>query len=337
MVDFIVIGAGSAGLHTAYYLNRAGAQVIVMDRWGVGAGGSGAAGAFISPRLGRGGPLQRLTNRAFHHTISLYTEEFPHLFHQTGILRLPKDRRDAERFQGYEEFIDVSYRRLSPEELPYLKPYAREFGGFLFPEGGIVDAQGLSRALLEGIEFQRAEISEIKGVRGGFQCGGVTARGVIIATGAWGALLPPYIQLGRVAGYRIDIGGELELPSSIHKRISISKKVGGRIAIGATHTRIEDPNSLPPLPPVPHCWMRPDPWWNWGRWSSSLSSVVSVPASATISPLQGGSGILKPLREGRGSTPSAALEGGGLSSEALSPTTSSTISSTESRSRRRSI
>ena len=58
--DTIIIGAGIAGCSTAYALQQKGQKVLLADRSGTAAsGGSGAAGAFVSPKIGKGGPLQQ--------------------------------------------------------------------------------------------------------------------------------------------------------------------------------------------------------------------------------------------------------------------------------------
>ncbi len=230
MVDFLVIGAGSAGAHTAYFLKEAGFSVKVLEQKSIASGASGAAGAFISPRLGKGGPLQRITNEAFRFSTSFYKETFPHLFAQTGILRLPKDEKDAAKFKEQIPYIDVAYELKNPDEIDYLEPYAKEFGGIYFCEGGIADAHGICQALLEGIEVQEGvRVEDLEELE---------ANNIVIATGAWDELLPWYIELGRLAGSRIDAKG-VELPVSVHKRISISKAMGGVVAVGATHRRVK--------------------------------------------------------------------------------------------------
>ena len=57
----IVIGAGIAGCCVAHFLHKKGVEILVLDRSGIAAsGGSGAAGAFVSPKIGKGSPLQTL-------------------------------------------------------------------------------------------------------------------------------------------------------------------------------------------------------------------------------------------------------------------------------------
>ena len=88
--DTIIIGAGIAGCCTAYTLQKKGQKVLLVDRSAVAAsGGSGAAGAFVSPKIGKGSTLQILTNEAFHFSKDFYLKHFPDYFHQTGVIRIP--------------------------------------------------------------------------------------------------------------------------------------------------------------------------------------------------------------------------------------------------------
>jgi len=65
--DTIIIGAGISGCCSAYALQQKGQKVLVIDRSAVAAsGGSGAAGAFVSSKIGKVSALQVLTNEAFY-------------------------------------------------------------------------------------------------------------------------------------------------------------------------------------------------------------------------------------------------------------------------------
>ena len=73
--DVIVIGAGIAGCSSAYFLKEKGLNVLVLDRGGIAKkGGSAAAGAFVSPKIGKGSALQSLTNEAFEFSKDFYLE-----------------------------------------------------------------------------------------------------------------------------------------------------------------------------------------------------------------------------------------------------------------------
>ncbi len=228
MYDFLIIGAGSAGAHTAYFLDRAGANVAVVEQSQIGAGGSGAAGAFISPRIGRGGPLQQWTNKAFRFCIEFYKNS-PH-FYQTGILRLPKD---GESFLGLERFLDVAYEKKEQ--------------GFLFPEGGILKAKEHLQFILNDIKVFYQEAKPIE--KGDyFMVGKLRAKHIILATGAFDTLIDvPYIKIGKTSGVRFDLASDLLLPYSMHKRVSISANIDGIVSLGATHTRLGNPPQNPAI------------------------------------------------------------------------------------------
>ena len=115
--DTIIIGAGIAGASTAYALTQKGQSVLVFDKKGIASGGSGAAGAFVSPKIGKGSPLQKLTNEAFEYAKEFYLSTCPTLFHQTGVIRIPKDEEDAQKFSAYEPYNDNRYENYTKAQL----------------------------------------------------------------------------------------------------------------------------------------------------------------------------------------------------------------------------
>ncbi|MRI58815.1 MAG: FAD-dependent oxidoreductase [Epsilonproteobacteria bacterium] len=223
MYDYCIIGAGSAGVHTAYFLQRFGAKVAVVEKGAVAAGGSGAAGAFVSPRLGRGGPIQRWSNEAFQFCVKFY-EKTP-FFYQTGLLRLPKEGED---FDSFEPFIDVKYERKD--------------GGFYFPQAGIVKAKEHLESLLEGIDTFYFEAKPIR-KDGYWEVGRLRAKEIVLATGSDDELLRvPYLSIGKTSGVRFDVRSDLALSYNIHKKVSVSANIDGIVAIGATHHRLGSKN-----------------------------------------------------------------------------------------------
>ena len=226
MYDFIIVGTGSAGAHTAYFLAKYGAKVAVVEQYEIGAGGSGAAGAFISPRIGKGGPIQRWTNEAFRYCVEFYKNS-PH-FYPTGLLRLPKDGEDFSQVM-----MDVEYE---------LKD-----GGFFFPQAGVLKAKPHLEALLKNIDviYTKAYPKFGKGV---VEVAGRKAKHLILATGAWDELLDvAYLRIGKTSGVRFDLRSDLALPYSIHKKVSISANLDGIVSIGATHQRLDTPSRPQPL------------------------------------------------------------------------------------------
>ena len=146
----------------AYALQQKGQNVLLVDRSATAAtGGSGAAGAFVSPKIGKGGPLQELTNEAFHFAKDFYLKHFPDFFHQTGVIRIPKDGEDALKFKIYEPFNDSNYRWVAKEELQNIGIKNSE-DSFLFQEAGVCDAPELCNAILKKVNFKQFDVQKVR-------------------------------------------------------------------------------------------------------------------------------------------------------------------------------
>ena len=235
--DIAIIGAGIAGDTLAYFCKDK--KVILLDRASTPAtGGSGAAGAFISPKLGKGGELLKLTNLAFEIASKFYSENFPEYFDQSGIVRLPKDEKDEDNFTLYQQLIGG--KLLDECAL-------REFGiknervGLLFEDGGVCDAQGLCKALIKDVEFRQFEVKELKQEQGVWKLcsnsGEILAKRVVLATGYEGHELLEYMGIRRVWGSRGDFYSDSDIKVCMHKTVSVSQNKEGIIKIGASHVK----------------------------------------------------------------------------------------------------
>ena len=80
MYDYLIVGGGISACATAYFLKQKGVLVCVVDERGIAGGGSGAAGAFVSPKLGKDNILKSLINEAYLFSNSFYTQNFPSFF-----------------------------------------------------------------------------------------------------------------------------------------------------------------------------------------------------------------------------------------------------------------
>ena len=159
--DTIIIGAGIAGCMAAYTLQAKGQKVLLVDRSAVPAsGGSGAAGAFVSPKIGKGSALQTLTNEAYEYAKNFYVKHFPKHFSQTGVIRIPKDAEDAEKFRLYEPFNDTQYSWVSKEELEAIGINNAE-ESFMFEEAGVCDAPAMCRAIWEQVPFMQMDVERL--------------------------------------------------------------------------------------------------------------------------------------------------------------------------------
>ncbi len=244
--DTIVIGAGIAGCCTAFMLQKKGQKVLLVDRSATAAtGGSGAAGAFVSPKIGKGSPLQTLTNEAFHFAKDFYLKHFPDHFHQTGVIRIPKDLEDADKFEIYEMHNDSKYHWVEKSELEDLGIYNAE-KSFLFEEAGVCDAPEMCAGILEQVSFKQFDIKELEHNGTNWillNAARLTlnAQNIVLSTGYQNDLFDMrYMGVKGTWGSRGDYSSDLDLKVSIHKSISVSANVHGIIKIGATHVKSKE-------------------------------------------------------------------------------------------------
>lgn len=251
--DTIIIGAGIAGASVAYALTQKNQKVIVIDKNGIATGGSGAAGAFVSPKIGKGGALQSLTNEAFAYAKDFYLSTCPEYFHQTGVMRIPKDVDDAKKFSEYEPFNENKYENYTKEQLHALGIKV-EFESFFFPEAGDCDAPQVCECLLEDIDVVHAEVKEIKKVdelwyvlrqaqeplNGDTKSVAelVEAKNIVLATGYESTLADlRYMGIKGTWGTRGDFSASLDLNVSMHQSMSVGSNIDGIIKLGATHEK----------------------------------------------------------------------------------------------------
>jgi tRNA 5-methylaminomethyl-2-thiouridine biosynthesis bifunctional protein len=217
--DVAVIGGGATGSCAAYFCKQAGLSVCLYEEQALASKASGAAGAFISPRIGRGGKLQELTNEAYAFAVSFYRRNFPSHFHQTGTYRIARDEKDAGAFKEYEKHNTLEYENARIGGWP----------AFFFPDAGAADAAGLCQALCKDIEIRYEHVDDLSLI---------PAKHIILATGAQQSLVDiTYMGLRKTWGQRCDIKTPYTFERSMHKDVSVSATVGGLVRVGATHDK----------------------------------------------------------------------------------------------------
>lgn len=239
--DAIVVGAGIAGCSSAYFLKERGLNVLVIDRSGVAAtGGSSAAGAFVSPKIGKGSPLQTLTNEAFEFSKDFYLKHFPKHFTQTGVIRIPKDSDDAKKFEEYEVYNEAKHKLVSLEELDSLGINSSH-ESFLFYEAGVCDAPSMCEAILEDIEYEQHELKSLAYEDGCWLIGDYCTKYLVLATGYENRYFDMrYMGVKGTWGSRGDYETNIELDVSMHQQISVSANIDGIVKLGATHEKDVD-------------------------------------------------------------------------------------------------
>ena len=235
--DTIIIGAGIAGAATAYALSQKGQRVLVLEKKGIASGGSGAAGAFVSPKIGKGSPLQTLTNEAFSFAKDFYLSVCPQFFHQTGVIRLPKDEEDEKKFSEYEVFNENRYENYPKEQLHSLG-IRSEFESYYFPEAGDCDAVEVCELLLKEVEVREVDVKVII-QEGDLWCvDHYKAKNLVLATGYESDLADlRYMGIKGTWGTRGDFASSLSLDVSMHQTMSVGANVDGIIKLGATHEK----------------------------------------------------------------------------------------------------
>jgi tRNA 5-methylaminomethyl-2-thiouridine biosynthesis bifunctional protein len=237
----IIIGAGIAGATMAHTLTQKNQKVLVLDKNGIAAGGSGAAGAFVSPKIGKGSALQNLTNEAYVYAKDFYLSTCPEYFHQTGVIRIPKDEVDTEKFSEYERFNDTAYENYNKEKLHSLG-IKSEFDAFYFPDAGDCDATQVCEFLLKDIDVKYEKVLELERIYGQWKlltahCSFLT-KNIVLATGFESNLADlRYMGIRATWGTRGDFSSKLDLKISMHQSMSVGANVSGMIKLGATHEK----------------------------------------------------------------------------------------------------
>ena len=236
--DVIIVGAGIAGCSSAFFLKQRGLDVLVLDRSGVAAtGGSSAAGAFVSPKIGKGSALQTLTNEAFEFAKDFYLQNFPEHFSQTGVVRIPKDSDDAEKFHEYEKFNSSLREWLEEEKLSEMG-IRKSHDSFLFNEAGVCDAPKMCQAIIENIPYEQYEVESLNYEDGLWLVGEHRAKKLILATGYENRFVDMrYMGVKGTWGTRGDYETSVNLDVSMHQQISVSANIDGIVKIGATHEK----------------------------------------------------------------------------------------------------
>lgn len=230
LYDVAVIGAGINGCCIAYRLHQAGQKVAMFDSSGIASGGSGAAGAFLSPKFSKSGELKELINTVLDLALDFYTQNFSQHIQHHPLVHIAQDEKDAEILQAFKADTDIELL-----ENPQFTPN-NEY--VYTSKSAIVDAQQMCKALVEGIDFYQEEITNLQQSSQGWLLNDhYKAKKIILATGAYEHTLIqlPYKMVRGVWGHRIDIHTATNNQLSLHQFVSISPTSDAKLSIGATH------------------------------------------------------------------------------------------------------
>lgn len=237
MYDAIIIGAGINGCCSAYFLHRSGLRIALVDEAGIASGGSGAAGAFISPKISKAGELKEIMEIAHSEAVDFYTTYFPQFTLEKPLLHIANSLQEGDKVASFKCESTLEQTTIPDEMAQLLSDEALQSESICIAHGAVVDAQAVCSALAEGIELFIFKAEEIIHSEGVWHVGELRTKHLILAIGAYAKLLPiDYVGLRGIWGHRIDVETSTNIPIILHHHVSISPTSNeGIIAIGATH------------------------------------------------------------------------------------------------------
>jgi tRNA 5-methylaminomethyl-2-thiouridine biosynthesis bifunctional protein len=232
--DYAIVGAGICGCSIAYELSKYSNSIALIEQNNtVASQASGAAGAFLSPLLGKPNQFKDLVTTSLKYSVDLYEKNFSKYINRCGTTRIPKDKKDQDKFQGYIPYMDFEYDI--------------DGDGYYFDIGTVVDSKSICEQMVNNQDITNLFDFKIEDIvyDGEFWIlnSKIKTKNLILSTGSSMQLLDEkYLTIREVWGQRIDISTTTNTAKNYHKRCSVSKSTKiddkySKISIGATHHR----------------------------------------------------------------------------------------------------
>jgi glycine/D-amino acid oxidase-like deaminating enzyme len=229
--DYIIVGGGVCGCSTAFELSTYTKNILLIDKNSdVAQGASGAAGAFLSPLLGKPNPFKDLVTSSLKYSTEFYQTDFANHITTCGTTRIPKNTIEQEKFESYSAYMDFEFQKDSD--------------GYFFKIGSVVDSFGICKSMTKNIQTKFNYEAKSLEYKDGIWIinDELKTKNIILTTGYETKLLDQfYLNIRAVWGRRIDVLTSTQVPYNYHKECSISKstKQDDRflVSIGATHHR----------------------------------------------------------------------------------------------------
>ncbi len=230
--DYIIIGAGIAGCSMAYFLSKYTNSILLIDRnEQVAFGASGAAGAFLSPLLGKPNDFKELIKKSLIFSTEFYKNLGSEFINDCGVCRIPKNQEDEDKFESYKPYMDFKYEKMDE--------------GYFFKIGSQVNPALICEEITKNIEKKLSyEVKKIeqKEDSSWLLNDEISVKNLILTTGAdTKHIKEEYFDIRAVWGQKIDISTTTITNINYHKECSVSKafKIQNsdlyKISIGATH------------------------------------------------------------------------------------------------------
>jgi len=235
MYDFLIIGAGSAGCSIAYFLQKSGKKVAIVDREGVAGGASGVAGAFLSPLPGKKNSYNSFVNKALEFSINFYENLTPESITKKGVLRVANHNFNKDKLENN----DIDFEYFDAKKLQNFSKNFTDTDGYFYKNAAVIEPLSICKKMVNDCDFFIKDVQELFFKDDAYHLEEISAKNIILAQGVSKSLLEhSYIEISPIFGLRIDAKTSTKVPFNIHKSISIStNKKDGTVAIGATHER----------------------------------------------------------------------------------------------------
>ncbi len=243
--DIIIIGAGINGCSLAHALHFKGQKVLVLEKESVSSGGSGAAGAFINPKISKSGPLKDLIETAYLYSLSFYLKNFPQFTTHAPLLHISKYEDDNEKVEYFKNNTKLATAELPESLKEVLTDYAKSFSSVYLKDNAILEAKDICEEMLKDIDCKKMKVENPVYEDGLWNIEAHKGRKLVLCTGAYDEIFPQkHIKLRRIYGQRCEVKSSSTMLSTVHHEVSVSAtKKNGHIAIGASHYL--DENDIP--------------------------------------------------------------------------------------------
>ena len=240
--DIIIIGAGINGCALAHSLHLKGQNILVLEKESIASGGSGAAGAFINPKISKSGPLKELIEEAYLYSIDFYTKNFPQFITSAPLLHIAKFSDENEKVDYFKKHTKLGIQEIPCALKETLTAYAQDFSSVYLKDNAVLEAKAMCEAMLEGIDYHQVKVENPRYTKGLWHIAEFTAEKIVLCTGAYDELFTEeHIKLRRIYGQRCEVKSTKQISSTVHHAVSVSAtKKNGNIAIGASHYLNED-------------------------------------------------------------------------------------------------
>ncbi len=235
--DIIIVGAGINGCTLAHTLKSRLQNILVLEQDAVASGGSGAAGAFINPKISKSGPLKELIETAYLYALPFYNKHFPEYITPAPLLHIAKYVDENEKVEYFKKHTSLQTDELPPELASKLTPYASSFSNVYIKDSAVVEAKEVCEAMLEGIKRVKFSVKDARYEEGYWHVDSYRAKRLVLCTGAYDEIIKePYIKLRRIFGQRCEIESSTLMRATVHHEVSVSAtKKNGCISLGASH------------------------------------------------------------------------------------------------------